>query len=223
MHKSLTHGGSALEDRPVTVDRRSFCALIAAGCPALGLLGCKRREAPSSSAKPCVVEHRTAANGRVLSQPEWTALEAACARIIPTDDDPGATEAHVVNYIDAQLSLPHFKSFRHTFSDGLRELDRQAAGGAFVALSVAKQDQILTRMERGVPMGPSRAGARSNRRRSSKQFFRLLLTFSLEGYLSDPVYGGNRAEAGWRFIGFEVRPPRPRCPYLGWKNSSQTS
>jgi gluconate 2-dehydrogenase gamma chain len=199
----------------VTVDRRSFCALIAAGCPALGLLGCKRNGAPPSTVPtPCVVEHRTAANGRVLTQPEWTTLEAACARIIPTDDDPGATEANVVNYIDAQLSMPHFKSFRHTFSDGLKELDRLASGGTFVSLPAAKQDQILTRMERGVRMG---------RRRSSRQFFRLLLTFSLEGYLSDPVYGGNRDQAGWRFIGFEVRPPRPRCPYLGWKNSSQTS
>ena len=128
----------------MTVDRRRFCALIAAACPALGLLGCKRQGAPSPSAPTaCVVEHRTAAHGRVLTQPEWITLEAACARIIPTDDEPGATEAHVVNYIDAQLSLPHFKSFRHTFSDGLQELDRRAKGGAFVALPAEKQDQIF--------------------------------------------------------------------------------
>lgn len=192
----------------MTVDRRSFCALIAAGCPALGLLGCKRRGAPASpAASPCVVEHRTSANGRILTPPEWVALEAACARIIPTDGDPGAAEADVVNYIDAQLALPHFKSFRHTFSDGLQELDRRAGSGTFAALPTAKQDQILTRMERGVRMG--------QRRRSSRQFFRLLLTFTLEGYLSDPVYGGNKDQVGWRFIGLQVRPPRPRCPYLG--------
>ena len=67
-------------------------------------------------------------------------------------------------------------------------------------------------MERGVRVG----------RRSSRRFFTLLLTFTLEGFFSDPVYGGNRDGVGWRFIGFSIRPPRPRCPYLGWKSSSQT-
>src|SRR4030081_1692685 len=34
---------------------------------------------------------------------EYAVVEAACARLIPTDDDPGATEARVVDYIDGLL------------------------------------------------------------------------------------------------------------------------
>ena len=51
------------------------------------------------------------------------------------------------------------------------------------------EDRILSRMERGVRLG---------RRSSSKQFFRLLLTFTLEGFLCDPIYGGNRDRVGWK-------------------------
>ena len=32
-------------------------------------------------------------------------------------------------------------------------------------------------------------------------FFRQLMELTLEGYLSDPRYGGNRDRVGWRFIG----------------------
>src|ERR1700730_6426409 len=34
---------------------------------------------------------------------EYANVQAACARLIPTDDDPGATEAGVVDYIDGLL------------------------------------------------------------------------------------------------------------------------
>jgi gluconate 2-dehydrogenase gamma chain len=35
---------------------------------------------------------------------EWETIDAACARIIPTDHDPGAREARVVRFIDRYLS-----------------------------------------------------------------------------------------------------------------------
>ena len=38
-----------------------------------------------------------------FSEDEYTAVRAACARLIPSDDDPGATEAGVVDYIDGLL------------------------------------------------------------------------------------------------------------------------
>src|SRR5436190_14104993 len=34
---------------------------------------------------------------------EYAVVDAACAMLIPTDDDPGATEARVVDYIDTLL------------------------------------------------------------------------------------------------------------------------
>src|SRR4051795_7418060 len=35
---------------------------------------------------------------------EWETIDAACARIIPPDHDPGAREARVVRFIDRYLS-----------------------------------------------------------------------------------------------------------------------
>src|SRR5438067_13651769 len=34
---------------------------------------------------------------------EYAVVDAACARLIPTDEDPGAAEARVVDYIDGLL------------------------------------------------------------------------------------------------------------------------
>jgi hypothetical protein len=40
---------------------------------------------------------------RYFSQADYRVIEAACARLIPTDADPGATEAGVADYIDGLL------------------------------------------------------------------------------------------------------------------------
>jgi gluconate 2-dehydrogenase gamma chain len=174
---------------------------------ALGACRRLRRRIPKTQS--CAEVFRTG-SGRVLDKEQWAALEAACARIIPSEKgEPGAAEAAVVNYIDGQLSLSHFKFIQKIFFAGLRKMDllaKQLGSSGFAALSVEKQDQVLRRLERGVQL---------SRRRNSKRFFRLLLTFTIEGFLCDPVYGGNRELAGWRFIGFTPRPPRPTCPYRG--------
>ena len=36
----------------------------------------------------------------------------------------------------------------------------------------------------------------------SKNFFDALLANTIEGFFSDPIYGGNRVMAGWKLIGF---------------------
>ena len=36
----------------------------------------------------------------------------------------------------------------------------------------------------------------------TKAFFKLLWQNTLEGFWSDPIYGGNRDMAGWKLIGF---------------------
>ena len=43
-----------------------------------------------------------------LSQNEWDTIEAATARIIPTDHHPGAREARVVRFIDRRLAGTQF-------------------------------------------------------------------------------------------------------------------
>jgi len=103
-------------------------------------------------------------------------VEAAMARIIPTDDTPGAREAGTVDFLDRYLSGIDFiyaapdgdgferlqgrrarawqqriEMLREKYATGLAELDRRARGrfdGEFAALGEEQQDQVLGDLER---------------------------------------------------------------------------
>jgi gluconate 2-dehydrogenase gamma chain len=102
---------------------------------------------------------------------EWNTIEAASARIFPTDHDPGASEANVVHFIDRYLSgidyiyaNPWGSGFlrlegdranawtfrigrlQQRYRDGIRELDaasKKTFGDDFVTLTEDQQDQVL--------------------------------------------------------------------------------
>ncbi|WP_406854543.1 gluconate 2-dehydrogenase subunit 3 family protein [Alsobacter sp. KACC 23698] len=87
------------------------------------------------------------------------------------------------------------------------ERDRSRAsrrGGlsSFARLSPEEQDRVLADLEAGKM---DLAGA------PSAEFFETLLANTIEGFLSDPMYGGNRDMVGWRMIGF----PGAYATYLG--------
>ena len=177
---------------------------------ALPVLGACRRSGQLQRPESCAVPQRASGPGRALDGAEWEALRAACARLLPTDQDPGAEEANVVNYIDSQLSHPPISAFRAELAAGVAQMDELArASGArrFVELAPSRQDEVLRRLQRGVRM------TRGRRRQDSRHFFVVLLSLTLEGFLGHPLYGGNRDRVGWRFMGFDPRPPHPRCPY----------
>lgn len=101
--------------------------------------------------------------------------EAAMARIIPSDDDPGAREAGTVDFLDRYLSgidfiyaLPDGSGFetlegkradawwrrvesaRQKYVAGLAELDRRSRemfDDDFVGLSANQQDEVLRQVE----------------------------------------------------------------------------
>jgi gluconate 2-dehydrogenase gamma chain len=41
---------------------------------------------------------------------------------------------------------------------------------------------------------------------SSAVFFNALLQIAMEGFFSDPIYGGNRDMAGWKMVGYPGLP-----------------
>ncbi len=164
-------------------------------------------------------------------------IEAAMARIIPTDDTPGAREAGTIDFLDRYLSgigyiyaLPDGSGFetltgprasawqqrvdhaRGVYVAGVIELDKRADdahGRPFVLLGDAEQDEILRGLERGGPTaptinygGPEEPALQQTSAESDLDFFGLLVTHTRQGYLADPIYGGNRAQVGWQTIGF---------------------
>jgi gluconate 2-dehydrogenase gamma chain len=106
-------------------------------------------------------------------------VEAAMARIIPTDDQPGAREAGTIDFLDRYLSgldyiyaKPDGSGFetlegkqaeawqrridilRARYVEGIEELDRRSRirfGGEFAALDPTQQDEVLSDTERSAP------------------------------------------------------------------------
>ena len=111
-----------------------------------------------------------------FDQHQRATVEAAMARIIPTDDAPGAREAGTVEFVDRYLSgidyiyaKPDGSGFetltgkraeawqkrveilRGKYADGIAELDRRSQSRFvldFVALAPEQQDTVLAAMER---------------------------------------------------------------------------
>ena len=132
----------------------------------------------------------------VPSADTFAILDAAACRILPSDDGPGAREAQVGRFIQRQLE-GDLRDLRPAFDQLALLLDRLAQPGGFVALPPAQKDAILARV----------AGAGG----VQEALFRGLHSLVLEGFLSDPIHGGNDREVGWRAIGFPT--PHLRTPH----------
>ena len=139
---------------------------------------------------------RRAMRSRTLTAAEAAILDAAVARIIPTDENgPGAREARAARYIDRALGGA-LASSREAYRAGLSAMDahaRRTKGGPFAGLSARDQDAVLTDMERNAAPGFTPTSA---------AFFNLLRTHTLQGTFGDPYYGGNADFVGWNLLGY---------------------
>ena len=157
---------------------------------------------------------------RFFTHAERQCVDAITARLIPSDGNgPGARDAGVTDFIDSQLAGFYGRGDRWYMKGPFREgLDTQGyqsekppaelyraalksldaycqdtAGSSFAELPEAEQDELLGRLESGelalddVP---------------AQTFFSLVRENAIEGFFSDPIYGGNRDMIGWRLVGF---------------------
>jgi gluconate 2-dehydrogenase gamma chain len=136
-----------------------------------------------------------------LTADQWKLVEAIAARIIPSDDEPGATEAGVVNFVDKALANED-KALRPVYAAGLAGVDTVAQKKfrrAFVALAPADQDEILAALESGKADGWPKGAV------AAADFFAAVRAHTVYGFLCDPSYGGNRDYAGWKVVGYPGR------------------
>ena len=162
---------------------------------------------------------------------EWRFLNAAVGRLIPSEGPgPGGLETGIPEFIDRQMELPygHGAYFylqgpfqtdapatlgyqlrytpRELYRSGISAANsacRTTAGKAFADLTPDEQDRFLTSLENNQVQlsGPPAAA-----------FFAQLLENTREGYFADPLYGGNRGMAAWKWIGF----PGARADFTDW-------
>ncbi|UVL81159.1 gluconate 2-dehydrogenase subunit 3 family protein [Pseudomonas putida] len=201
--------------REALISLVQLSALGAIGSASAGVLASDRPLAIGTHAdalpqppKPGALAYLTAAEAREVT--------AIFDRLIPEDElGMSASQAGCVVFLDRQLAGPYGQAastyrlgpylqgtpeqgpqFRLTpaqrYREGLEQLGQycqQQHARPFSGLTGEQQDALLRTMEAGA--APLDA-----------DFFALLLQNVREGYLADPMYGGNRDMVGWRLIGF---------------------
>jgi gluconate 2-dehydrogenase gamma chain len=185
----------------MTVSRRDFMAgLTAAGATWItGAIACR------DSADPAMETHLPPDSAspprelKFLTPDEFTEIEAITARIIPTDETPGAKEAGVAWFIDLGLTTFGVRD-QPLIRDGLVRLSREVARAhrgkrRFSELTAEQQDAMLKTME-------------------ETPFFGFTRFATIAGLLALPRYGGNKDYIGWELVGqergYEFTPP------FGW-------
>ena len=153
---------------------------------------------------------------------EAAAVEAIVDRLIPKDElGPGGKDAGCAVFIDRQLAGPYgradgvymqgpfaekplptqgFQSpltpaqaYRKGLTGLAAHVARTLGGRRIPQLSGQELDTLLTSLEKREVNSPEFNGG---------EIFDLLFANTMEGFFSDPLYGGNRDMAGWKLIGF---------------------
>jgi gluconate 2-dehydrogenase gamma chain len=127
---------------------------------------------------------------QTLDAAEAMEIDAITSQIVPSTDGPGAHEAGVVYFIDRALST-FDKDLRESYRTGMAGVQQKRKemfpGSTSIAtLANDRQIQLIHGIE-------------------TSDFFELLRTHTLYGFLGNPSYGGNRDRVGWKLIGFEDR------------------
>jgi len=167
---------------------------------------------------------------------EYEVVKVACALLIPTDHDPGATEAGVVDYIDGLLGAFSFDppriwaggpfSGRHGGGDGFAHFHRLTALDELAwrtriegSLGMPEREfngPVVGLQQRyrvglaslGADFASAPPGEQRRRLEHNADFTTLLYEHACEGMYGAPEYGGNQHLVGWRYIGFagDVQP-----------------
>jgi gluconate 2-dehydrogenase gamma chain len=117
-------------------------------------------------------------------------IAALASQILPSDGEPGATEAGVIFFVDRAL-LTFASDKQALYRSGLDELrtrrrQKFPASNSLASLSNEQQAELVRAIE-------------------TSEFFEVLRIHTLLGFLGNPSYAGNRDKVGWKYIGFEDR------------------
>jgi gluconate 2-dehydrogenase gamma chain len=163
-------------------DRRDFIKGITVAAGSVSLLtGCARKTSA----------------WRFFTDQEAELVGLISEQIIPADQDPGALDAGVTNFIDRQLVGPYVRH-QEAYRAGLRgteETSQEMYGRSFEELDWESQTEVLRALESG------KAPGKTWEESSSASFFSLLRDHTMQGFYGSPRHGGNRNYASFRMLG----------------------
>jgi gluconate 2-dehydrogenase gamma chain len=162
---------------------------------------------------------------------EAATVEAFVDRLIPPDPQtPGGKDIGCAVFIDRQLAGPYGRNenlyMMGPFRQGTKQQGTQSpltaaqqyrkalgaldnacrskyGGKGFAELSDNHKDEVIAGLENGSFKLDGFDG---------QNFFTLILTDTRNGFLADPIYGGNKDMAAWKMIGF----PGTHYDYRDW-------
>jgi gluconate 2-dehydrogenase gamma chain len=168
---------------------------------------------------------------RFFSTQEAATVEALVDRLIPPDPEtPGGKDCGCAVFIDRQLVGPYGSNeawyMMGPFEAGTKQQGSQSpdtiaqqyrkalaaletachtkfGGKSFAVLSDQRKDDVI----KGLEDGSFKLDGFD-----AKTFFAQILTDTRNGFLADPIYGGNRDLAAWKMIGF----PGTHYDYRDW-------
>lgn len=154
------------------------------------------------------------------------------ARIIPSDETPGAREAGAVYFIDHALAT-FASDDQDVYRNGLPELQAAVrqyfpAVDKFSAATPEQQDKVLEALDGQSPKAVTKE-TRARPGAAAQTLFETVRVHTLTAFLVDPEAGGNRDGAGWKVIGREsahaFEPPFGFYDrdYPGWQPGAASS
>ena len=133
---------------------------------------------------------------RFLSEDEALTIIAIAEQIIPADQDPGATDAGVINFIDKQLA-GFYSNFQESYRNGIAALNQYCLkkfSQPFEKLEWNKQTEVLNLMEKNSIEGEYW------KENPASRFFRMLRDHSMQGFYGSPRHGGNKNYLSYKMI-----------------------
>ncbi|MDP3232513.1 MAG: gluconate 2-dehydrogenase subunit 3 family protein [Myxococcales bacterium] len=206
-----------LDDAPDELARRVFVQRLTFMGGGVVLLGnaCKESPKPDAGASLAVAPPRPQAlttSHLTFTNDDFAIVAAAAERVLPKDDDAGALDANVPEYIDRILQTRQLESMKNNFVPGIAALDRRTQRMfkvGFAGATPEQQDEVLTIFKNS----PETSG--------EARWYEMLVVLTLEGFLGDPSYGGNRDGVGWKAIGFTLVDHTPADPGKGYDGKKQ--
>lgn len=188
----------------ISLKRRKFLILSASGAVVGGLSWLFFRPRPLR----CPELLEPAPKGGVFNRREKLTVTATMECLLPSEpESPGALDVNAMAYLEKTLTAPQMAQKLNDMLLGARRLDDFARGfgvcNFFELQSKEKQNQVLKVFQRN---------------KANRAWMTLLLGFSLEAYLGDPVYGGNPKGLVWSWLNFVPGFPRPKTLGAGLLN-----
>jgi gluconate 2-dehydrogenase gamma chain len=137
--------------------------------------------------------------GRVLAGHQWRTLAVVQDHFFPSEPGaPGSGDIRATAYLDGVLGDPDLDPETRTFVlsgiGWLDDLAQEGHGRPFADLDPAPREDLLRRI------GESGAGDR---------WLSVLIGYTIEALLGDPLYGGNPGGIGWVWLDHDPGRPRP--------------